>query len=300
MAATAEQLQRFRGSMTALITPFKGDAVDADAYQALCKRQIDAGTSVLVPVGTTGESPTLTHEEHRRVVELAIEAARGTKTLVMAGAGANSTAEAIALTQHAAKAGADAVLTVVPYYNKPTQEGMYLHYKAIHDSAEIPIVIYNIPARSVVDMSPATMARLAQLPRIMGVKDATADLVRPLKTLEAIGRNFVQLSGEDATALPFRVQGGIGCISVTSNVAPGPLAEMHAAWEAGDWAKATEINERFFPLHDALFCETSPAPVKYAASLLGYCAPDCRLPLAPMSDEGKKRVRTAMEKAGIL
>jgi 4-hydroxy-tetrahydrodipicolinate synthase len=292
-------LPRFHGSCTALITPFKNGKLDEAGFQKLCAWQIEQGTSALVPCGTTGESPTLSHDEHRRVVELCIEVARG-KVSVIAGAGSNSTAEAIAMTQHAAKCGADAVLSVAPYYNKPTQEGLYQHFKAIHDSAEIPVIIYNIPPRSVVDISVETFARLVKLPRIVGVKDATMDLARPLRMRLALGPDFVQLSGEDATAVPFLAQGGHGCISVTANVAPKLLAEMHGAWRAGDFPAVQKINDRLLAVHDAMFAETSPAPVKYAASLLGLCSAELRLPMVQPSDATKTRVREAMEKAGLI
>jgi len=292
-------LPRFHGSCTALITPFKNGKLDEAGFQKLCAWQIEQGTNALVPCGTTGESPTLSHDEHRRVVELCIEVARG-KVPVIAGAGSNSTAEAIAMTQHAAKCGADAVLSVAPYYNKPTQEGLYQHFKAIHDSAEIPVIIYNIPPRSVVDISVETFARLAKLPRIVGVKDATMDLARPLRMRLALGPDFVQLSGEDATAVPFLAQGGHGCISVTANVAPKLLAEMHGAWRAGDFPAVQKINDRLLAVHDAMFAETSPAPVKYAASLLGLCSAELRLPMVQPSDATKTRVRQAMEKAGLI
>ena len=299
MTARSGGLPRFHGSCVALITPFKNGKLDEAAFQKLCAWQIEQGTNALVPCGTTGESPTLSHAEHNRVTELCIEVARG-KVPVIAGTGSNSTAEAIALTQHAAKAGADAVLSVAPYYNKPTQEGLYQHFKAIHDAAEIPIIVYNIPPRSVVDISVDTFARLAKLPRIVGVKDATMDLARPLRMRLALGPDFIQLSGEDATAVPLLAQGGHGCISVTANVAPKLLAEMHGAWRAGDFPSVQKINDRLLPVHDAMFVETSPAPVKYAASLLGLCAPDLRLPMVPPSDAAKTRIRQALEKAGLL
>jgi len=289
----------FRGSIPALITPFRNGSIDERAFQELVDWQIAEGSDGLVPCGTTGESPTLSHEEHMRVVELCIEAANG-RVPVIAGTGSNSTAEAILLTRHARKAGADGALIVMPYYNKPTPEGQYQHFKAIHDAADLPIVIYNIPGRSVVDMSVDTMARLAKLPNIVGVKDATQDLERPLATRIRIGPDFCQLSGEDGTALALRAQGGHGCISVTANVAPRPLSQMHAAWDRGDTKAAMEINERIFPLHKALFCETSPGPVKYAASLLGRCKPDTRLPLCEIADASKTRVREAMVSAGLV
>lgn len=289
----------FKGSITALITPFSNGGIDEAAFQALVEWQIAEGTDALVPVGTTGESPTLSHAEHKRVVELCIEAAAG-RVPVIAGTGSNATAEAIELTRHAKAAGADAALVVMPYYNKPTPEGQYRHFKAIHDAVEIPIVIYNIPGRCVVDMSVETMARLAKLPNIVGVKDATQDLVRPMATRLAIGPDFCQLSGEDGTVLPFLVQGGHGCISVTANVAPRPLAEMHDAWQRRDLETAMRINERLMPLHRALFCESSPGPVKYAASLLGRCQPTTRLPLCEIAEESKRRVEAAMTSAGLL
>lgn len=288
----------FKGSLTALITPFKDGRVDDEAFQRFVDWQISEGIDGLVPCGTTGESPTLTHEEHKRVVELCIEAA-GKRVPVIAGTGSNSTAEAIELTKHAKKAGADAALLVMPYYNKPTPEGQYQHFKVIHDTVDIPIVIYNIPGRSVVDMSVETMARLAELPNIVGVKDATADLARPMWTRLACGSEFCQLSGEDATALPFLAQGGHGCISVTSNVAPGPTAQMHAAWRTGDIAKAQALNERLMPLHGAMFCETSPGPVKYALSVMGRCSDELRLPLAPIAEASKKRVEAALRQSGL-
>jgi len=252
-----------------------------------------------VPVGTTGECPTVSHEEHQRVVELAIEVAKG-RVPVIAGTGSNSTQEAIDLTRHAEKAGADAALVVLPYYNRPTPEGQYQHFKAIHDATNLPIIIYNVPPRSAVDMSIDTMKRCAELPRVVGVKDATADLARPARTKLSIGADFCQLSGEDATALPFLAQGGVGCISVTSNVAPKLTAQMHAAWRAGDLKKAMEINERLMPVNDAMFCETSPGPVKYALSVMGHIQADMRLPLAPISDVSKQKVEAALKKAGLI
>jgi 4-hydroxy-tetrahydrodipicolinate synthase len=283
----------------ALITPFKDDGIDEAAFRKLVSWQIEEGTDGLIPVGTTGESPTLSHEEHKRVVELCVEEASG-RVPVIAGAGSNSTAEAVDFTRHAKEAGADAVLHVTPYYNKPTQEGMYRHFTAIAEAVDIPIIIYNIPPRSVIDMSIDTMKRLAEHPNVVGVKDATADLVRPIKTRLAIGPDFCQLSGEDATIMPYLSQGGHGCISVTCNVAPGPLSQLHKAWQAGDVATAMSINDRLLPLHDALFCETSPGPVKYAASLLGLCAPDARLPICEIADSSKQRVENAMRHAGLL
>ncbi len=289
----------FKGSLVALITPFRAGEVDERAFQDLVEWQIGQGTHGLVPVGTTGESPTLSHAEHKRVVELAVEVARR-RVPVIAGAGSNSTAEAIDFTRHAKAAGADGVLLVAPYYNRPTQEGLYLHFKAINDAVAIPMIIYNIPIRTGVDMSVATMARLAKLPNIVGVKDATADLARPLRTRAAIGPDFCQLSGEDHTALAFLAQGGHGCISVTANVAPRACADMHEAWQKGDLARAMRINDRLLPLNDALFAETNPGPVKYAASLLDKCLADTRLPLAPIMAETQAKVGQAMRAAGLL
>jgi len=292
-------MAKFRGSITALLTPFKNGKVDEKGFQSFVEWQIAEGIDGLVPCGTTGESPTLSHDEHKRVVELCIEAAKK-RVPVIAGTGSNSTAEAIELTQHAEQAGADAALVVLPYYNKPTPEGQYQHFKAIHDSTGIPIFIYNVPPRSAVDMNIETMARLAKLPRIVGVKDATADLVRPIRTKLAIDKEFIMLSGEDGTALPFLAQGGVGCISVTSNVAPRLTAEMHKAWRDGDLNKAMQINERLMPVNDALFCETSPGPVKYAASLLGRASAELRLPLAPIAEASRQKVQAALTKAGLL
>jgi 4-hydroxy-tetrahydrodipicolinate synthase len=289
----------FKGSIVALITPFKDGAIDEAAYRELIAWHLAEGTDALVPCGTTGESSTLSHAEHVRVVEVCIEAAAG-KVPVIAGTGSNSTAEAVELTCHAKAAGADAALVVTPYYNKPTQEGLYRHFKSIHDAAGLPIIIYNIPARCVIDMSVETMARLAKLPHIVGVKDATQDLARPIRTRLAIGETFCQLSGEDGTALPFLAAGGHGCISVTANVAPGLCAEMQRAWRDGDVAKAMAIQDRLMPLHAALFCETNPAPVKYAASLLGKCGAGVRLPLVEIGDASKETVRRAMTTVGLI
>lgn len=261
--------------------------------------QITEGINGVVPCGTTGESPTLSHEEHNRVTALCVEAAKG-RVPVIAGTGSNSTAEAISLTQHAQKAGADAALLVTPYYNKPTQAGLIAHYKAIHDATDIPIIIYNIPGRSVVDMKVETMAELAKLPRIIGVKDATNDLTRPVTTRLAIDADFVQLSGEDGTQVAYLGQGGHGCISVTANVAPRLVSEMHAAWKAGDHATVQKLNDRLMPLHEALFCESSPGPVKYAAALLGKSDASTRLPLTEIAASSKARVEAAMKSAGLI
>ena len=290
----------FHGSLTALVTPMHADgSIDEAAYSRLIDWQIEQGTQGIVPVGTTGESPTLSHEEHKRVVELAIAAARG-RVPVIAGAGSNSTAEAIGLAAHAKRAGADAVLVVTPYYNKPTQEGLFRHYMAIADSVDIPLFIYNIPGRSVIDMSVETMSRLAAHKNIVGVKDATANLARPLHTLRACGPEFIQLSGEYHTALAYLAAGGRGCISVTANVAPKLCAQLHAAWARGDLKEAMAIQMRLLPLHDAMFCESNPGPVKYAASLLGFGANAVRLPLAEVTAESAGRIKAAMLEVGLL
>jgi 4-hydroxy-tetrahydrodipicolinate synthase len=289
----------FKGSITALITPFKDGKVDERAFQRLVEWQIDQGTHGLVPCGTTGESPTLTHDEHRRVVELCVEAAAG-RVPVVAGTGSNSTAEAVELTRHAKSAGADGVLVVTPYYNKPTQEGLYQHFKAINDCADVPIVVYNIPGRSVIDLSVETMARLFKLANIVGVKDATANMARASLQRAAPGTEFVQLSGEDATALGFMAHGGQGCISVTANVAPALCSEFQLACLAGNFHRALQLQDRLMPLHDALFVESNPGPVKYAASKLGLCSADTRLPLAPLAPASRKRVEDALSAVGLV
>jgi 4-hydroxy-tetrahydrodipicolinate synthase len=289
----------FKGSLVALITPFRNGKVDEKAFQDLVEWHVREGTHGLVPCGTTGESPTLSHDEHRRVVELCVEAS-GRRVPVIAGAGSNSTAEAIELTRHAKQSGADAALIVTPYYNKPTQEGLYQHFKAIGEAVEIPIFVYNIPGRSVVDVSVETMARIARLPNIVGVKESTGDLSRITKHRLQIGEQFVQLSGEDYLALAQMAAGADGCISVTANVAPRQLSQMHVACQKGDFAAARAIHERLAPLHEALFVETSPGPVKFAASLLGRCASDIRLPLVAPGDATRDRVRAAMIHAGLL
>jgi 4-hydroxy-tetrahydrodipicolinate synthase len=289
----------FRGSFTALVTPFKNGSVDQQAFRGLVEWQIAEGTNGLVPVGTTGESPTLSHEEHKQVVEWCIDQAKE-RVPVVAGAGSNSTREAIELAKHAEAAGADAVLVVTPYYNKPTQEGMYQHFKAINDAIGIPIIIYNIPARSVIDMSVDTMRRLFDLKNIAGVKDATANVVRVSQQRAAMGEGFNQLSGEDATALGFMAHGGHGCISVTSNVAPRLCAEFQGACLRGDFAAALRLQDKLMPLHQNLFIETSPAPVKYALSLLGKVADTLRLPMVPIGEKSKAAVRDAMVHAGLI
>ena len=289
----------FSGSICALITPFRGDAVDEERFAEFVDWQIEEGTQGVVPCGTTGESPTLSHEEHRRVTEICIGVARG-RVPVIAGTGSNSTAEAVSLTRHAKEAGADAALVVTPYYNKPTQEGMYRHFEALNDAVDLPILIYNIPGRSVVDMTVETMARLARLPNVVGVKDATADVSRATRQRLAAGRDFCQLSGEDVTQLGFLAQGGDGCISVTANVAPKQMADMHVAWREGEIETAQRLNERLMPLHSGLFCETSPGPVKYGASLLGKCGPETRLPLCEIAESSRRVVEGAMRSAGLL
>jgi 4-hydroxy-tetrahydrodipicolinate synthase len=289
----------FRGSFTALVTPFKNGSVDEKSFRALVDWQIAEGTNGLVPVGTTGESPTLSHDEHNEVVEWCVDQAKG-RVPVVAGAGSNSTKEAIALARHAEKAGADAVLVVTPYYNKPTQEGLYQHFKAINDSIGIPIIIYNIPPRSVVDMSVDTMARLFELKNSAGVKDATANLARVSQQRAAMGEGFNQLSGEDATALGFNAHGGHGCISVTSNVAPRLCAEFQAFCLKGDYASALKVQDKLMPLHTALFIETSPSPIKYALSLIGKCAETVRLPMVPLAEKTREAVRGAMVHAGLI
>jgi 4-hydroxy-tetrahydrodipicolinate synthase len=288
----------FQGSITALITPFKTGGVDAKAFQRLVEWQIGQGTHGLVPVGTTGESPTLTHEEHKQVIALCIEAAAG-RVPVIAGTGSNSTSEAVALTRYAKEAGADGALVVTPYYNKPTQEGLYLHYKAINDAVDIPIIIYNIPGRSIVDMSVETMTRLFKLPNIAGLKDATANMARVSQQRAAMGTEFVQLSGEDATALGFNVHGGQGCVSVTANIAPALCSEFQLACLGGNFKRALKIQDRLMPLHDALFVESNPGPVKYAAEKLGLCSGETRLPLAPLTPASKAKVDAALAQVGL-
>jgi 4-hydroxy-tetrahydrodipicolinate synthase len=289
----------FRGSFTALVTPFKNGSLDEKAFRDIVEWQIAEGTNGLVPVGTTGESPTLSHDEHKLAVEWCIDQARG-RVPVIAGSGSNSTAEAIELSRHAEEAGADAVLIVTPYYNKPTQEGLYQHYKAINDAIGIPIIIYNIPGRSIVDMSVETMARLFELKNIAGVKDATANMTRVSQQRAAIGPDFNQLSGEDITALGFMAHGGHGCISVTSNVAPRLCSEFQAACLKGDFAAALRLQDKLAPLHINLFVETSPAPIKYAMSLIGKCTNTVRLPMVPASEKAQTAVRQAMVHAGLI
>ncbi len=283
----------FRGSIVALVTPFRNGAVDERALGDLVEWHIAEGTHGIVPVGTTGESPTLTHREHERVVELVVEAT-ARRVPVIAGAGSNATHEAVGFVQFAKKVGADASLVVTPYYNKPTQEGLFQHFKAVHDAADLPLVIYNIPGRSVIDMTPETMGRLAALPQVVGVKDATADLTRPLEQTRHCGADFCQLSGEDGTALAFNAHGGVGCISVTANVAPKLCAHMQEAWRDGEPHRALALHQKLMPLHGALFCEASPSPTKYALAELGKTTEEVRLPLVPLSPAGRERVDAAM------
>ncbi len=288
-----------KGSMPALVTPFRDGEVDYDALKQLVEWHIEQGSHGIVPVGTTGESPTLTHAEHERVVEVVVETAAG-RVPVVAGAGSNNTAEGIRLIQHAARVGADAALVVTPYYNKPTQAGLIAHFTAMHDAADIPIVIYNIPPRSVIDMTPETMGELAKLPRIIGVKDATADLSRVSRQRITCGPDFIQLSGEDPTAHGFNAQGGVGCISVTANVAPKLCSDLQTACLSGDYATALTIQDRLMPLHMAIFTEPGLAGAKYGMSLLGKCSEETRLPILPPSDPTKEKIRAAMVHAGLL
>ncbi|MED5304026.1 MAG: 4-hydroxy-tetrahydrodipicolinate synthase [Pseudomonadota bacterium] len=290
----------FAGSYTALITPFSNGRVDEDAFRKLVEFQIESGTHGLVPVGTTGESPTLSHDEHDRVIELCIEQAAG-RVPVIAGAGSNATAEAVRLARHAADAGADGVLIVSPYYNKPTQEGLYRHFTSVAEAVDVAVIVYDIPGRSIVRVDDANLVRMnAAFPNISGIKDATSEVGRPPRILNALGNGFSQLSGEDATTLPYLAGGGHGAISVTSNIAPKALADMHNAWKAGDVKTAQAINARMIDLHDAMFCEASPGPVKYAAKRLGLCSAETRLPLCEIADESKARVDAALRGAGLI
>ncbi len=289
----------FKGSMPALVTPFKDGVVDFDALKKLVDWHVAEGSSALVPVGTTGESPTLSYEEHEAVIDCVVKTAAA-RIPVIAGAGSNSTAEAIHFMQFAEKVGAQAALVVTPYYNKPTQAGLIAHFTAVHDAANLPIIIYNIPGRSVVDMSPATMGELAKLPRIVGVKDATGDLARVCAQRITCGTDFLQISGEDATAHGFNAQGGIGCISVTANVAPALCAQMQAATLAGDYAKALELQDKLMPLHQAIFAEPGVCGAKYAMSRLGLCNEEVRLPLLPVTEPVRARIDAALRHAGLL
>ena len=293
----------FKGSIVALISPFKNNKLDEECYISLINHHIKNGTSGLVPAGTTGESPTLNHKEHERVIELCVNVSKG-KIPVIAGTGSNSTEEAISLTKYAEKIGADAALVVTPYYNKPTQEGLYQHFKAINDNCSIPIIIYNIPPRSVVDMSVDTMARLFELKNIVGVKDATGDLDRVEQQKKKMGPDFVQLSGEDVTALEFNMKGGFGCISVTANIAAKLCSEFQESSLSKNnsnlLAKAKEINEKLTPLHKSLFIESNPSPVKYAASLLNLSSEDVRLPLVKVTEKTKNAIKSAMSYADLI
>jgi 4-hydroxy-tetrahydrodipicolinate synthase len=289
----------FKGSMPALITPFQNGELDLDTLKKLVEWHITEGSNGFVPVGTTGESPTLTHEEHETVIDTVVKATAG-RVPVIAGAGSNNTVEAMRFVQFAEKAGADGALVVTPYYNKPTQRGLIAHFTALHDCADIPIIIYNIPGRSVVDMTPATMAELAKLPRIVGVKDATGDLARVCEQRLACGPDFIQLSGEDATAHGFNAQGGTGCISVTANVAPGLLAKMQNACLAGDYAIALTIQDKLMPLHKAIFTEPGLVGAKYAMSRLGLCRDEVRLPLTTLTDETKALLDAGLVHAGLM
>lgn len=293
-------LVQFKGSIPALITPMKNGAFDESAFRKFVGWQIKQGSHGLVPVGTTGESPTLTPEEHKAVVKICVAEAAG-RVPVIAGAGSNNTAEAVEYTKHAKSAGADAALVVVPYYNKPTQDGIYAHYKAIAEAVDIPIIVYNVPGRTVASISVETLARLSHdFKNIVGTKDASADLTRPSRQRLMSGESFIQLSGEDGTALGFNAHGGVGCISVTANVAPRLCADLQEATLKGDYAAALKLQDRLMPLHHAMFVEASPGPVKYAASLLGLCEPDTRLPLIPVMESTKEAVRDALIHAGLL
>jgi 4-hydroxy-tetrahydrodipicolinate synthase len=290
---------RIKGSNTALISPFKGGKVDETAFKRFVDWQIAEGTHGLVPCGTTGESPTLTYGEQEKLIGLCVEAAKG-RVPVIAGAGANDTARAVELTKHAKRCGADAALSVVPYYNKPTQEGIYRHFAAVAEAADIPIIIYNVPGRTVASIAPETLARLTEFANVVGTKDATGDLGRATREAALVPKNFVRLSGDDGTVLGYMAHGGRGCISVTSNVAPRFCAEFQEACLAGDFTRARTLHEQLMPLHDALFVEASPAPTKYACSLLGLCEDEARLPIVPLSDKAKQVVRDAMIAAKLL
>ena len=292
----------FKGSNVALVTPFKGDSLDEETYIKIINFHLENGTNGLVPAGTTGESPTLSHGEHEKVIELCIREAKG-KIPVIAGTGSNSTVEAISLTKHAEKAGADGALIVTPYYNKPTQEGLYAHYKAINDSCGIPIIIYNIPGRSVIDMSVDTMARLFELKNIVGVKDATGDLNRVDETFKKIGNEFIQLTGEDGLAFEYNKRGGVGCISVTANIAPKMCSDMQKFSKSNnkdELKKAEEIDKKLQPVHKSLFIESNPSPVKYAAKLIGLCDDNVRLPLVTVLDTTKNEVKKALLSAELI
>ena len=289
----------FRGSIPALITPFRDGAVDEKALAELVEWHVTEGSHGLVAVGTTGETPTLSHAEHERCVEIVVETAAG-RIPVIAGAGSNNTAELVSLMRHAKAVGADAALVVTPYYKKPNQRGLYHHYKTLHDAVDLPIIIYNIPGRSVIDMSPATMGELSQLPRIVGVKDATGDVSRASDQRIACGKDFIQLTGEDASALGFHAHGGVGCISVTANIAPRLCSEFQEAMLGGDFARALDYQDRLMPLHRAAFAEPNPCPTKFALSLLGKCSDEVRSPLVPVEEPTRERMRAAMRHAGLI
>lgn len=289
----------FKGSIVALVTPFKDGEFDEASYKALIDWHITSGTHAIVPCGTTGESATLTVAEHEHVVKTCIETVKG-RVPVIAGAGSNSTAESVNLAQHAQKYGADAILAVSPYYNKPSQEGIYRHYKAVHDASDIPIILYNVPGRTASNIEVETVKRLAELPRIAGIKDASPDLARPLQMRTQIGSGFCLLSGEDATVAAYLAQGGDGCISVTANAAPALCAQLHEAWQAKDFDTFEAIRDRLMPLHDAMFCEPNPVPAKFAVSKLGHANDDVRLPLVQLTDAGRAQVEAAMRHAGVL
>ena len=290
----------FTGSLVALITPFKNGSVDEKGFEKFVAWQIAEGTDGLVPCGTTGESPTLSMEEHKRVIDICIQTAKGTGVPVIAGTGSNSTEEAIELTRHAKQAGADAAMLVVPYYNKPTQEGLFQHFKAVAEAVDIPILLYNVPPRTGGDMQVDTVVRLSQVKNIIGIKDASYDMARPTLTKLKTRKGFIQLSGEDASAVGFLAQGGDGCISVTANIAPRLCGDMHDAWKKRDLDKVFEIQDRLMPLHKALFVETSPGPVKYGAELLGQSSARMRLPLVECTEATKKQVHDAMVHAGLI
>ena len=290
---------RLRGSLTALITPFSKGAVDEAGLKRVVEHQIAGGTHGLVPCGTTGESPTISHEEHRRVLELTVETANG-RAFVLGGAGSNATHEAIELAQFAQKVGCDAAMCVVPYYNKPSQEGLYRHFAAIAEAISIPLVLYNVPGRTVADILPETVGRLSKIANIVGIKDAAGKIERVSQTRIVAGKDFIQLSGDDPNAVGYNAQGGVGCISVTSNVAPKLCAELQNATSGGAWDVANDINDRLMPLHEAMFCEPSPGPAKFGASLLGLCGAEVRLPVLELTDAAKARVKAAMVHAGLL
>lgn len=290
----------FRGSIPALVTPFRNGAVDDKAFVAMVERQVKAGSAALVPCGTTGESTTLSHEEHRHVIELCVKTAAG-RVPVIAGAGSNSTEEAIGLLSHAKAVGAHAGLVVSPYYNRPTQEGVFAHYKALNEAVQLPIFVYNVPVRTGSDVTPETMGRLAKLSNVIGVKDASAQLDRVARHTALCGKDFIQISGEDPTAVGFNAMGGVGCISVTANIVPEACAKMQAACQAGDYAEARRINDTLARLHRALFLEASPAPTKYALARLGLCTEEVRLPLLPVQSQAvKDEIDAAMREAGTL